>query len=114
MTASASPSSGTTSLSSLLSIALRLKSSSGRIDMTNLPFFGGEQDPKLLQPPAGRGLDGSLGDVEGGGGLGDRGVEQVTANKHLPLPGASRLVELGYGRTKGSVWPGLPRLTSRT
>src|SRR5258708_8898745 len=87
MTASASPSSGTTSLSSLLSIALRLKSSSGRIDMTNLPFFGGEQDPKLLQPPAGRGLDGSLGDVEGGGGLGDRGVEQVTANKHLPLDG---------------------------
>src|SRR5260221_14285375 len=71
-------------------------------------------DPKLLQPPAGRGLDGSLGDVEGGGGLGDRGVEQVTANKHLRRPGASRLVELGYGRTQGSVWPGLPRLTSRT
>src|ERR1700739_2442153 len=83
----ASWSSGTTSLSSLSSAALRSKSSSGWIDTTNLLFFGGEQDPELLQPPAGRGLDGSLGDTEGGGGLGDRGVDQVAEDKHLPLDG---------------------------
>src|SRR5215471_2329781 len=87
MIAPASWSSGSTSLSSLASAALRLKSSSGWIDTANLLFFSRQEDPKLLQPPAGRGLDCSLGDTEGGGGLGHRGVKQVAEDKHLPLDG---------------------------
>src|SRR5579859_6735720 len=83
----ASRSSGSTSLSSLASAARRLKSSSGWIDTANLLSLGRQEDPKLLQPPAGRGLDCSLGEAEGGGGLGDRGVKQVAEDKHLPLDG---------------------------
>src|SRR2546423_14216767 len=89
MTESASPARGATSSSSLISASLRLNSSSAWMDTANLLVFvfGGQQYPQLVKPAAGRGLHGALGDVEGGGGVGHRGVEHVAEHEHLALDG---------------------------
>src|SRR5580658_518745 len=87
MITSASLSPGTTSSSSISSPVRRLNSSSGWIDTADSPLFGGQQETKLVEPPAGTGLDSSLGYPEGDGGLGHGGVEQVAEDEHLPLDG---------------------------
>src|ERR1700749_700944 len=89
MTRSASPSRGVTSSSSVSIASLRLNSSSAWIDTANpLVFvFCGQQHPQLVEPAAGRGLDGALGDAEGGRGVGHRGVEQVAEYEYLALDG---------------------------
>src|SRR2546421_4688701 len=89
MTRSASPARGATSSSSLISASLRLNSSSAWMDTANLLvfIFGGQQYPQLVKPAAGRGLHGALGDVEGGCGVGHRGVEHVAENEYLALDG---------------------------
>src|SRR6266568_6558656 len=89
MTRPASPSRGVTSSSSPISASLRLNSSSAWMD-TAYPLvfvFGGQQHPQLVEPPAGRGLHGALGDAEGGRGVGHRGVEEVAEHEHLALDG---------------------------
>src|ERR1700757_3981560 len=89
MTRSASPSEGVTSSSSLWIASLRLNSSSAWMDTANpLVFvFCGQQHPQLVEPAAGRGLDGALGDAEGGRGVGHRGIEHVAEYEHLALDG---------------------------
>src|SRR5437879_5606868 len=89
MTEPASPARGVTSSSSLIRASLRLNSSSAWMDTANLLVFvfGGQQYPQLVKPAAGRGLHGALGDVEGGGGVGHRGVEHVAEHEHLALDG---------------------------
>src|SRR5690348_3489190 len=89
MTMSASPACGVTSSSSLSRASLRLNSSSAWMDTANLLVFvfGGQQYPQLVKPAAGRGLHGALGDAEGGGGVGHRGVEHVAEHEHLALDG---------------------------
>src|SRR6201995_4345098 len=89
MTRSASPSPGVTSCSSLIIASLRLNSSSAWMDTANpLVFvFCGQLHPHVVEPPAGRGLDGALGDAEGGRGVGHRGVEHVAEYEHLALDG---------------------------
>src|SRR5690242_865639 len=87
MTRPASSSPGATSSSSLISASLRLNSSSAWMDTAHpLVFvFGGQQHPQLVEPPAGRGLHGALGDAERRGGIGHRGVEEVAEHQHLAL-----------------------------
>src|SRR6185437_3716089 len=87
MTRPASSSPGATSSSSLISASLRLNSSSAWMDTAHpLVFvFGGQQHPQLVEPPAGRGLHGALGDAESRGGIGHRGVEEVAEHQHLAL-----------------------------
>src|SRR5213082_614008 len=88
MTESASPARGATSSSSLISASLRLNSSSAWMDTANrLVFIFGQQYPQLVKPAAGGGLHGALGDVEGGWGVGHRGVEHVAESEYLALDG---------------------------
>src|SRR2546421_9425283 len=89
MTEPASPARGVTSSSSLIRASLRLNSSSAWMDTANLLVFvfGGQQYPQLVKPAAGRGLHGALGDVEGGCGVGHRGIEHVAEHEYLALDG---------------------------
>src|SRR5256714_11383967 len=85
--ASSSPDSGIMPSSSLISASLRLNSSSAWMDTAHpLVFvFGGQQHPQLVEPPAGRGLHGALGDAERRGGIGHPGVEAIAEHQHLSL-----------------------------
>src|SRR5579862_9993374 len=85
ITTPARPSPGHTSSSSLSSAILRLNSSSTWMDTAISLLFVVHELPQLVEPSARCGLDGAFGDIQRGGGLGHRGIEQVAADEHLAL-----------------------------